>query len=121
MEEERKNTEKEFRAMCIIVKRNKGDIIASALKEMNINTGCIFLGRGTAKSELLNLFGLGDSEKDILVTAMPLSKAEKVLELLQTKFKFGEPGKGLAFTVKLNSLGSMAVYNLLINNFGGKF
>lgn len=55
-----------------IVDRNQGDRLVSTGKEAGATGGTILLGRGTARSDLMQILGFGDSRKDIvLILTMP--------------------------------------------------
>lgn len=71
------------------------------------------MGTGTANDEILSLLGLGDSEKEILFTAMPKEKADRILKLLSSELHLREPGTGVAFTVPIVSVCGSASLNYL--------
>lgn len=105
----------ELRLIFVITKRGKGDAILKTMQESGIFFNCVFLGKGTAGNELLNLFGLADSEKDIVLSLTTLKKATAILEILKDKYKFGEAGKGFAFTINVNSIGGLKAFKIFSN------
>ncbi len=59
-------------------------------------------GMGTASSEMLDILGIGSSDKIVLVSMMPKTFADKMLLKLHEKLKFGVPGNGIAFTLPMS-------------------
>ena len=50
-----------------IVDRGKGDKVVALSKEMNAPIHLVSLARGTARTEVLDLLGLGDTKKDTVI------------------------------------------------------
>ncbi len=87
-----------------IVSRGKGENIIDLMKEKDININVKCQGRGTATSGILQMFGLGATEKDIVLSFVKHERAAEVLEDISEKMDFAKPGKGIAFTVPLESV-----------------
>lgn len=71
------------------------------------------MGTGTANDEILSILGLGDSEKEILFSAMPKDNADRILRVLSSELHLREPGTGVAFTVPIVSVCGSASLNYL--------
>ena len=54
--------------LVAIVGREQGEKIVALTKNAGARGGTILLGKGTAESSLLQLLGIGDSEKDLVLT-----------------------------------------------------
>lgn len=65
----------------------------------------VWMCRGTAKTEMLDLLGLGETPKEtaICVTSEPC--AREILHHLATELKMRYPGNGIAFTIPITSIG----------------
>lgn len=57
---------KKIMALLSIVEQDKGAKLIKALQEQNIRTNFQTVGMGTAPTELMDLFGLGTHEKDVI-------------------------------------------------------
>lgn len=103
-----------LKILCVIANRGAGDKI---VKEINPNVSFIHMlrGHGTANSEVLALLGIGEAEKDIIVGAVMKDKLDDVLKTLAFKFNFGGVGKGIAFTIPVDSAGGMVALQILSN------
>jgi len=87
-----------------IVDRGKADKVASLCKEMQAPIHLVSLGHGTARTEMLDLLGLGETKKDIVISLIPEYRVCSLLEHLAVHMKMRYPGKGISFAVPLNSL-----------------
>ena len=65
------------------------------------------LGRGTASSELLDVLGLGSTERDVLITLASKSVARRLMRLLKEDRPEGLEAKGLAFDIALTGLNNI--------------
>ena len=72
-------------------------------------------GRGTATSEIMDILGLGGSEKDIILSFAPAGTALNLLEKLKDDLHDLCPGRGIAFMVAME-----AVTNLLAASIGAR-
>ena len=53
--------------------------------------------KGTATGEIINLLGLGDIDKTLILSLVPRSFGKKLLNLLRDELYLGTPGSGVAF------------------------
>lgn len=72
------------------------------------------LGRGTAASEVLDYFGLEASEKIISFSVVTDEKWKQLRRGLITQLQIDIPGRGIAFTIPLSSIGGKKVLQYLI-------
>ena len=94
----------EIKMLIAIVPRGKGDEVIAFLRDKNIFLNAILLGKGTDTSRQLDFMGVGDSKKDIVLSAMYAERIAEVMQELASKFKLEEAGRGVAFAIKINSL-----------------
>lgn len=87
-----------------IVDRGKSDKVVSLCKEMKAPIHLVSLGHGTARSEMLDLLGVGETKKDTVISFVPEFQVCSLLEHLAVRMKMRYPGKGISFAVPLSSL-----------------
>lgn len=104
---------KHIKLMVTIVARGMGDKIVEALRAHGIRFNLVQLGRGTADSELLNLLGLGSSEKDIVLSVVRDYRVAEAMEILKQDFDFNSPGTGVAFTIPIASVGGLKTLQII--------
>ena len=94
-----------LKALLTIVDRGKGDAVAQLLEKEGVSAQFIALGTGTAAKGLLSLLGLKDTAKDVVVSIVRGGVAQKAMRRLNHVLEIDLPGRGIAFTVPLNSVG----------------
>ncbi len=65
-----------------IVQRKLGNALVSTTKEAGAKGGTILLGKGVADNAILHALGLGDSDKDIVLTLLHDSQVASVVEAI---------------------------------------
>ncbi|MBD8070351.1 P-II family nitrogen regulator [Bacillus sp. PS06] len=88
----------EYEQVCIIVDFGKGSKVMQTAKKLGISGGTILLGKGTIKNRLLEIFGINDIKKEIIILVSTHKKVSEVIVQLDQKFKFTQPNHGIAFT-----------------------
>ena len=94
-----------------IVERGSGGKLVKLYKKNQVFTHIRFEGQGTATSEILDILGLGGSEKDILLSVTTRTAARVLLERLDDELRGEAPGRGIAFAMPLTAVSNlMAAY-----------
>ena len=96
-----------MKLLVAIVDRGKGERIVSICREQRTLMQTICLGHGTASSEVLDLLGLGRTEKAVVLTLVPDGEVPELLKVLADRMQILGPGNGIAFTVPLSSIGAV--------------
>lgn len=89
---------------CIIINYGLGSKVLKLAKNLGVSGGTIFLGKGSVKNHLLELFDLTDIRKEIVLFLAEEHLAQDVLQAINTKFKFSKPNHGIAFCCPLESI-----------------
>lgn len=100
---------KQDRIKCLvtIVDREVGDTAAELYRTAGAPIHLAFLGRGTANSEMLDYLGLGETEKDVLVSLVTASAAPVLVNMAIRKLQLEKPGKGIIFTLGLAAVSGL--------------
>ena len=96
-----------------IVPRNKGNLLIEDCEKSCGGSKIVLRGEGTASSEILELFGLGETEKDVVLMFVGADFASETLDFINRKMNLEEIGKGIAFTVNINGIGGLRTLRLL--------
>ena len=94
-----------LRLLITIVDRGKGQQAADLLKRRGSLMHTIMLGHGTARQELLDYLGLGETEKDVVFSTLATEVSALALYKLNHEMRLDMPGGGIAFTVPITSVG----------------
>ena len=107
---------KKLKLLITVVNRKKADYYVDLLQDFEANMQLVTYGRGTANSEMLNKLGLADAEKAVIFSIIKDENIKKILKTLEEKFATIRDGKGIAYSVSLNSVIGVAIYQFLANN-----
>ncbi len=110
---------RKLKLLITVVNRNKAEFYMDYLTEFEVNFQMSLPGQGTAKSDMLNMLGLKDADKSVLLSVLREDAAERALQALDEKFKTLKNGKGIAFTVPMTSVIGVAIYRFLSNHRSG--
>lgn len=82
-----------------IVNRGKANAVLRKAKECGATGGTILLGEGTVQSKLLDIMGMTETRKEILIIPASGELDATLHEILSDTFKFSKRNKGIAFSV----------------------
>lgn len=88
-----------MKLMIAITPRNKGKHITQAAKKAGCGGATIILGKGTAKNQILELLGLGTSEKDLVYILAKNEEYEKIATAIKEEAQSEKKGFGIIFTI----------------------
>ena len=103
----------ELYMMTTIIDRRFIRKFNSFYEEMELPVSITTLGNGTASSQVLDYFGLGGSERAVMLHFVTKSKWKKVKRQLQLQMKIDLPGVGIAFIVPMSSVGGKRALEFL--------
>ena len=112
-----------IQVIVTIVERGAGNRVTRAYDRLQVHAHFRCEGRGTATSEILDILGLGSTEKDVVLSLATETAARTLMQALDEDL--GLRTKGIAFTVSLSGLSSLLAAAIQLNtklekNSGGK-
>ena len=111
-----------LKMMMIIIDRSKTEKLLIKLNDIGANFTHVFRAEGTAKSELLDVLGVGHREKSIVLSTVTQETVKKINDILTKDFDILKKGNGSAFTIPISSVGGPATLQILsgMDFSGGK-
>lgn len=106
-------TPPKLKLLFTIVNRSKGEFYADMLSQFDVNLQLGMIAQGTAKTEMLELLGLSDNGKTLIVSAIRDDRVDLALRALDEKFRTVKNGRGIAFTVPMDSVIGVMIYQFL--------
>ena len=106
---------KKLKLLFTVVDRNKGEFYLDVISQFDVNCQMLVQGKGTATSNLVELFGL-NINKAVIFSVVREDMTDTVLNCLEEKFATIKNGKGIAFAVPLSSVIGVNMYQFLSNN-----
>jgi len=102
-ETERQNIAK-LKLIFFIVDWNRANIVSDVCAEENVRFHFTSHGKGTASSEVLDLLGIGSSEKAVILCLEQEVGITLLMKEVRRKLQNYGPGAGIAFTVPLSAI-----------------
>lgn len=102
--------------MAAIINRQHTRDFAEFYEENGVSVNLITLGKGTAGSEILDSFGLEDTEKSVIFSVVTAKAWKRIKKGLQQKMRIDVPGKGIAFIIPMSSIGGKKQLQFLTAN-----
>ena len=97
--------------LCTIVERGQGQKVAKAYELHGVDLCYRISGAGTASSDLLDLLGIGTTERDLLISPVQRAVAGRLIEEIQSS-GLGVAAKGILFVMPLTAASAKVVYGL---------
>ena len=110
---------KKLKLLFTIVDKPKGEFYMDVISQFDVNYQMVLGGLGTARSELVELLGLGP-QKAVVISVIREDLAETVMQCLEDKFATIRGGKGIAFAIPLSSVIGVNAYRFLSDNRIGR-
>lgn len=108
--------------LACIVDRGHGDRLMQLCKKTGAQGGTTLLGRGTGSSTLLQMLGLSDSRKELVLTLVPQDTAKDITNALQHAPWVQKKVRGVLFQIdvlalhKASTAASMARKDMSMND-----
>ena len=96
-----------------VVQRGLGEEVIHVTKSRGVYVNLICPGRGTATSSILEMFGLGATEKDVILSFVKTDETHEVITAISKKLELDKPGGGIAFAVPVQSIAGIKVLQYL--------
>lgn len=107
---------KKLKILITIIDRSKALFYVDLLEQYEVNVQMVMYGKGTANSEMLDLLGLSESNKAVIISCIREDKVKDALDTLNEKFHKVKNGKGIAYTIPMDSIIGVSMYQLLSND-----
>ena len=107
---------KKLKLLVTIVNRSRTLLFLDVIEQFEVNMQMVIYGKGTASNEMLNMLGLAETDKAVILSIIREDKVKDALETLQEKFTKVKQGKGIAYTIPLSSVIGVSIYQFLSNN-----
>lgn len=111
---------RKLKFLITIIDRSKTLFYVDLLEQFEVNVQLVLYGRGTADSRMRDLLGLVETEKSVIISYIREDKVKEAMETLDEKFNKVKNGKGIAYTVSLDSIIGVSMYQLLSNDRTGR-
>lgn len=95
-----------------IVNRKDETQLKNILDDCSVALSVAFAGTGTARSAVLDYFGIGETEKTIVLSLFPESDEDLLMKEIRTKMSLYLVGRGISFTIPLTGVSEIIANGL---------
>ena len=104
---------KGVRLLISIVERGQGKELRKYYTKCGLTCHFQTMGRGTASSDILDILGVGSTERDVLLSLGGESSLLRILQQMQEEDEPVPRVRGIAFGMKLTALNTLAAAALM--------
>ncbi len=97
-----------LKTLFIIIERSKADKLTETLASCGVNYQHEVFALGTARTGFLEVIGIGETEKMLVIGTIKAEQVEIVRNVLNQNFGFNKSGAGIAFTIPISAVGGEA-------------
>ena len=101
--------QQKLRALVLVTTPKMLELVVKLFEESETPMHYAANGVGTAPSEIMDILGLGSTEKSITVSILPKSEADDMLKKMRKKLRIGTVNSGIAFTTPITSASKIVV------------
>ena len=99
--------------LCVcIVNADKKKAVAELFSQAHIGMRFQFKAQGTASSDILDVLGIGETEKAVIMGLAPKNVTQRVFDVLKMELQLSKAGRGIAFTMPISGI-SNVMYKML--------
>ena len=96
-----------------IVSRGLSAPVLKIYQKCDFSGQFVLTGEGTARKEIRNILGIEDNEKDVVISFVRKDKVEELKSLLEVFFISSKRNAGISFSIELDSIIGVKVYQFL--------
>lgn len=110
---------KKLKLIITVVDRAKAEFYLDVLSQFEVNFQMVTGGKGTAKSEIIEMLGL-NINKSVIMSVVREDMTGQIIRCLEEKFRTIKNGNGIAIAVPLSGVIGVNIYQFLSNNKQGR-
>lgn len=103
-----------MKLLVTTVERGQGEKVAAFISEFKTDLSVVFLGEGTASPKVLEYLLLDNNKKDIVISIVDDEETGIILEKLDKEFNIVNKHHGIAYTIRVSAISSLAL-KLMMN------
>ena len=113
-------SQQSMRLIVSIVERGHGVAMQKLYNARQVFLHLQCAGRGTATSEIMDILGLGSSEKDVVLSFAPAPACRRLLRELDSELRGSTGTAGIVFSLPVGALNNLAAALVLFKAEEGK-
>lgn len=85
-----------------VVDRGRAEDVLNELRAFGVGNGVVLFGEGTVSNRWLEILGLDETQKEIILLTVSERLEEAMHEMMLQSFKINKKRRGIAFSIPLN-------------------
>ena len=98
------NRQLSFKILTAILDRRKIDLATKSYRRRRLPVTLRIVAKGTASSDMLDILGIGSTDKVIFLSIIPDFLEDAVMEMMHERLQLNKQGHGIAFTIPLSGI-----------------
>jgi len=98
-----------------IVNFGQSNAIIKMFESFGVSAQFIQVGNGTANKNVLDILGIEDNRKEVIISVVSRSQIENIKPELEAYFAASRWNKGIGFSIPMKSIIGVKVYQFLAN------
>ena len=111
---------KKLKMIITVVDRAKAEFYVDVFSQFEVNFQMVTGGKGTAASDIIEMLGLSNSHKAVIMSVVREDMVDPIMTCLEEKFRTIRNGKGISVAVPLSGVIGINMYQFLSNNKQGR-
>lgn len=91
--------------VAAVVDVEQGEKVLRIYREEQAPVDFVCMAHGTARTEMLDLLGIGETAKAVVFCLAASGQAQRILNRLGKELQMRYPGRGIAFTIPVSGIG----------------
>ena len=104
---------KKLSLFVTIVNHGQAEAITKMFETIGVSAQFVEHGEGTAQKEIRNILGIEDNRKSIVFSFIKKDAIPQASKELEAYFHSSPKNRGIAYTIPINSVIGMSIYNFL--------
>jgi len=105
-----------MKLLISIIPKDIHDEVAHIVGGFKLDFQTTIPGKGTATSEILEYFSLGETERDVIISLIDDDDIQLIFDRLKEELDFLDSGRGVAFTISVDAISKLG-YKFLYQDF----
>jgi hypothetical protein len=98
-----------LKILFLIVDWDKEQLVSEIFEKRQSLVSFVHQGSGTANSDILNLLGLGVTDKAVFISLVQSTKTERLIQAVRNILGTNSNGAGIAFTIPLSGINAVVL------------
>ena len=102
-----------IKMVVLILPRGRAETVTAICLKHNVVFHLSLIGQGTAPSDVLAMWGLVETDRDVVLACVPAGAKDAFMQELTVELDLEAPGQGVAMCIPLSSVAQKETLELL--------